>query len=76
MCFEFIQNNKQDRIRRKAAVKSEKNGGLGIPDLSEYSSALKIMWIRTKQTKHKLKNITSVIYPILKKIHHCGLRLH
>ena len=45
-----------------------KNGGLWTPDLSEYSSASKIMWTRTKQTKHKLKNIASVIYPIMKKI--------
>ena len=32
-CFQFIRNNKQDGISRKTAVKSVKNGGLGISDL-------------------------------------------
>ena len=53
MCFKFIWNNKQDKISRKTAVKSAKNGGLGVPDIRKYISALKIMWIRKlKQTKY------------------------
>ena len=56
MCFKFIWNNKQDKISRKTAVKSVKGGGLGVPDIRKYISALKIMWIRKlKQTKHKWK---------------------
>ena len=53
MCFKFIWNNKQDKLSRKTAVKSVKSGGLGVPDIRKYISALKIMWIR------KLKQSTN-----------------
>ena len=61
MCFKFIWNNKQDKKSRRTAIKS---GGLGVPDMRKYISALKSMWIRKpKQTKHKWKNVALVTYP-------------
>ena len=66
MGFKFIWNNKQDKISGKTAVKSVKSGGLGVPDIMKYISALKIMWIRKlEQTKHKWKNIALVTLIIL-----------
>ena len=43
MCFKCIWNNKQDKLSRKTAVMSVKSGGLGVPDIRKYISALKIM---------------------------------
>ena len=63
MCFKFIWNNKQDKISRKTAIKIVKSGGLGVPDIRKYISALNIMWIR-KQTdkaqmeKHSISNLS------------------
>ena len=74
MCFKFIWNNKQDKISRKTAVKS---GGLGVPDIMKYISALKIMWIRKlEQTKHKWKNIALVTYPFIIGLEQCGPNLY
>ena len=77
MCFKFIWNNKQDKLSRKTAVKSVKSGGLGVPDIRSYISALKIMWIRKlKQTKHKRKNIALVTYPFTTGLVQCGPHLY
>ena len=77
MCFRFIWNNKQDKISRKTAVKSVKSGGLGVPDIRKYISALKIMWIRKlKQTKHKWKNIALITYPFIIGLEQCGPNLY
>ena len=77
MCFRFIWNNKQDKISRKTAVKSVKSGGLGVPEIRKYISALKIMWIRKlKQTKHKWKNIALITYPFIIGLEQCGPNLY
>lgn len=62
--FEFVWNRKQDRINRKTAVKSIKKGGLGIPDIKKYVSALKLIWIRKlNMSNHMWKNIIQTVYP-------------
>ena len=77
MCFKFIWNNKQDKISRKTAVKSVKSGGLGVPDIRKYISAMKITWIRKlKQTKHKWKNIALITYPFIIGLEQCGPNLY
>ena len=50
MCFQFIWNNKQDSISRKAAVKSMKNGGFGIPDLRKLYFSLEDYVDKKKET--------------------------
>ena len=67
MCFQFVWNKKQDRISRKTVVKQVKKGGLGIPELKSFASALKLMWIRKlKNSEHKWKNICLTMFPCLK----------
>ena len=73
MCFRFVWNNKQDRISRKTVIRNENNGGLGIPCIKTYMSALKLAWLRKlKFTNHKWKNIVLHMYPFLTNIHCYG----
>ena len=66
MCFQFVWHNKQDRISRKTTVKPVKDGGLNIPNIRKYVTALKLMWIRRLETTtHRWKNVVLRIYPIL-----------
>ena len=58
MCFKFVWKDKSDRISRKTAIKSVRNGGLGVPDIKKFIVALKLTWIRKfKHSHHKWKNI-------------------
>ena len=44
--FRFIWNNKPDKISRKQIVSSYANGGLKMVDITHFSHALKLTWIR------------------------------
>ena len=45
-CFNFVWDNKQDKIKRTIATKSIKDGGLNIPDLKTYINTLKLNSLR------------------------------
>ena len=69
MCFQFVWGGKQDRISRKTVIKSVKNGGLNVPDIKKYISALKLSWIRKVTTStHKWKNIAFNRFPFLQNL--------
>ena len=73
MCFCFVWNGKQDRIGRKTSIKTERQGGLNIPDIRNYINALKLSWISKYQaTNHKWKDIAEEIFPHIKKLPLCG----
>ena len=73
MCFKFVWGGKQDRISRKTTTKSVKNGGLNIPDIKKYISALKLMWVRKLfSTSHKWKNIAMYNFPFLHNLQRYG----
>ena len=73
LCFKFVWNNKQDRLSRKISVKNIKHGGMGIPDIRKYISALKLTWIRKLlNTSHKWKNICINLYPFLDNLNKYG----
>ena len=44
--FQFAWNAKQDRISRKAAVRTIAKRWLEVPDIRNYINALTLMWIR------------------------------
>ena len=46
LCYEFVWNKKPDKINRKTVHKSVQEGGLGLPYLKTFISALKLTWIR------------------------------
>ena len=74
--FKFIWNNKTDRISRKSAVKDVIEGGLGIPDLKRYISALKLTWIKKLETsKHPWKRIMYNLFPICNNLNRVGGQL-
>ena len=55
---------KQDRIRRKTAIKNITKGGLGIPTIRNYINALTLKLIyKLKTSNHKWKSILKVSYP-------------
>ena len=56
-CNEFVWNKTQDKISIKTAHKSVQKGGLGLPHLKTFISALKLTWIRKfMNTNHEWKS--------------------
>ena len=73
MSYEFVWNNKQDRIARTVVVKHVCEGGLGLPDIRQYINALKLTWIRKLcNTCCKWKHISLVNFPILHRLEQIG----
>ena len=53
LCYKFAWSNKQDKINRK----SVQTGGLCLPHIKSFISAVKLTWIRKfKNGKYKWKN--------------------
>jgi hypothetical protein len=76
LCYEFVWSKKQDKISRKTAHKSVQNGGLCLPHLKTFISALKLTWIRKFiNTNHKWKNVVLVRYPFIKEIERYGPKM-
>ena len=73
LCYEFVWNKKLGKINRKTVHKSVQEGGLGLPQLKTFISALKLTWIRKFiNTNHKWKNIALVKYPFIKNTERYG----
>ena len=76
LCYKFVWNKKPDKINRKTVHKSVQEGGLGLPHLKTFVSALKLTWIlKFINTNQKWKNIALVKYPFIKNIEHYGPRV-
>ena len=74
--FEFVWNSKYDRINRKTSVKNIQCGGIGIPDVRRYISALKLSWIRKLiVSNHKWKNIILHVCPLTNDLVNFGSAL-
>ena len=64
MCFEFVWDQKRDKIKRIYSVHSIQQGGLGIPDVKVFMQSLKLMWIRKTQTQsQKWRKLLSLSCP-------------
>ena len=46
LCFEFVWDRKQDKIKQSSASRNVSNGGINIPDIKTYIKALKLTWLR------------------------------
>ena len=72
-CFKFVWEYKTDKIGRAFSVKSVKDGGINIPDIRSYITALKLTWIRKyHNTTHKWKTIVDAICPYMQNINKYG----
>ena len=54
MCFDFIWDNKKDKIKRDTAFNDLSNGGIGIPNIKCFIESLKITWVK-KMLKSQTK---------------------
>ena len=70
--FRFVWGNKNDKISRKVSTKSLANGGIGIPDVRKFISALKLTWIRKLNvSNHKWTYILKAVvdtFEVLNKL--------
>jgi len=73
ICYAFVWGDKQDKISRKTANKSTKDGGLGLPNLKCFVQALTLTWLRKfTSTKHKWKNFVLQNYSFMKTFESFG----
>jgi hypothetical protein len=42
LCFEFIWDKKHDKIKRTTVIRNVEQGGLGVPSIKAFISALKL----------------------------------
>ena len=73
--YQFVWDNKNDKISRKISIKNIVEGGIGIPDVRSYINALKLTWIRKLiNTKHKWRCIIQTVNEkvlLIKKLGTC-----
>ena len=73
--YNFVWNNKIDRVKRTVAIKPYKQGGLKMIDIFSFINALKITWIRRSiQKESKWLSLLYHMYPKLQKFHIFGIR--
>ena len=46
LCYDFIWDNKKDKIKRSLVTQSIENGGLGLPNVQIQIKALKLTWLK------------------------------
>lgn len=44
--FQFIWNNKTDKIKRNIMINTKEKGGLSVPHVNSFSKALKLSWVK------------------------------
>ena len=73
-CFEFVWDEKRDKIKRKIAVRHIKEGGINIPDINLYIQALKLSWLRrlTSNPSAKWNYILRAKHPEIKNLESYG----
>ena len=71
--FDFVWGSKRNRISKKISTKSISEGGIGIPDIKNYMTALKVTWIkRILTSKHKWKTLLSGASPLINRLENVG----
>jgi hypothetical protein len=53
MAFNFVWQNKPNKIKRKTLIADYENGGLRMLDISSFVKAQKVMWVKRLSTKDK-----------------------
>ena len=67
--FNFLWNNKPDKIKRSIAKQKLLKGGLGMVDVKNFEESLKLTWIKKFfESSAAWKFQVERAYPIFKKI--------
>ena len=69
MFYKFLWNNKTDKIKRQVAIQRLEDGGLNMPDIKSFITALKTSWIRRlNQSKASWRSVLESNHPNIKNI--------
>ena len=73
MLYDFLWDNKPDKIKRYTTKLSLEKGGIGMIDLESFDKSLKLTWIRRLINSNSTwKSLIFNIYPELQFISHYG----
>jgi exonuclease III len=67
MCYKFIWDKKNDKVKRTTSIHTIPNGGLGIPHIHTYIKSLKLTWLKkccNPTYSAKWKSILLEKYPV------------
>jgi hypothetical protein len=67
LCYKFVWDNKNDKVKRTVSTHAIQNGGLGIPHLETYIKSLKLTWLKkccNPQYSAKWKSILLEEFPV------------
>ena len=67
MCFNFVWNNKRDKIKRTVSVRNVNKGGIGIPSVKALILSLKISWMKKLYEDKKWYTILLAECPDIEK---------
>lgn len=69
LCYKFIWNNSNDRVKRSTLTQSYKYGGLKMIDINLFMNSLKLTWLRRLLTMdNKCSHLAEIVCPSLKLI--------
>lgn len=74
-CFQFVWDNKNDKIKRTIAVQTIQKGGIGVPHIETYIKSLKIVWMKkilSDSQNPKWKQILKITCPEIDLINNIG----
>jgi exonuclease III len=73
LCFEFIWDKKHDKIKRTTVIRNVEQGGLGVPYIKAFISALKLTWVKKLyRDKPKWYHILATDNPEIELVHKIG----
>lgn len=73
LCFEFVWDKKQDKVKRNTAVRNIEQGGLGVPYINAFIRSLKLTWIKKLyRDKPKWYYILLAETPEIELVHKIG----
>ena len=79
-CYNFVWNNKKDKIKRSLEIHNIEEGGLGLPDISSQIKALKLTWLKkclreSECSNAKWKNLLHKTCPSISMLKEYGAKV-
>ena len=70
--FNFLWNGKKNKIKKSVVYKSLREGGLNMVDIRNFTSIMKLSWLRRLMNTSKWKENTLNMYPLLSNLDEFG----